>query len=185
MAAADDAMAMMVRNLEEKTGKTLAEWVAVAKTSAATKHGEIVKHLKANGLTHGYANLVAHSALESSSFHAEAGDLIESQYAGPKAALRPLYETIVERVRTFGNDLEIAPKKGYVSLRRKKQFAVLQPSTATRLDVGISLKGVAPAGRLEAGGSFNQMVTHRVRVVSAKDVDDELIDWLRDAFEKA
>jgi hypothetical protein len=185
MSAADDAMAMMVRNLEEKTGKTLTEWVAVAKTSAATKHGEIVKHLKANGLTHGYANLVAHSALESSSFHAADGDLIDRQYAGPKAALRPLYETIVERIRTVGNDLEIAPKKGYVSLRRKKQFAVLQPSTAARLDVGITLKGVAPAGRLEPADSFNQMVTHRVRVTSGKDVDDELIGWLREAYEKA
>jgi len=28
----------------------------------------------------------------------------------------------------------------------------VQPSTKTRLDVGINLKGVAPKGRLEASG---------------------------------
>ena len=66
----------------------------------------------------------------------------------------------------------LAPKKAYVSLRRRKQFGCLQPSTATRFDVGINLKGVAPAGRLEASGSFNAMVSHRVRVSDVKEVDD-------------
>jgi hypothetical protein len=185
MSAADDALAVMIRNLEAKTGKTLAEWVGVAKKSGATKHGEIVKHLKENGLTHGYANFVAHSALESASIHADAEDLLQTQYAGPKAALRPLYETLIQKVASFGSDVEVAPKKGYVSLRRKKQFGLIQPSTATRLDVGISLKGVAPSGRLEASGSFNQMVSHRVRLESVEDIDQELIAWLRDAYDKA
>ncbi|MEM9305400.1 MAG: DUF5655 domain-containing protein, partial [Pseudomonadota bacterium] len=82
-------------------------------------------------------------------------------------------------------DVELAPKKAYVSLRRQKQFGLIQPSTRTRVDVGINLKGDAPSGRLEASGSFNAMVSHRVRVSSADEVDAELIDWLREAFERA
>ena len=79
-------------------------------------------------------------------------------------------------------DVEVAPKKAYVSLRRAKQFAILQPSTATRLDVGLVLAGVEPTDRLETAGSFNAMVTHRVRLESVDQVDKELMSWLRQAY---
>jgi hypothetical protein len=72
-----------------------------------------------------------------------------------------------------------------MSLRRKTQFATLHPSTKTRFDVGLKLKGVPPAGRLEAAGSWNAMVTHRVRLESADGVDKELVGWLRKAYEQA
>ena len=85
----------------------------------------------------------------------------------------------------FGNDIEIAPKKAYVSLRRNKQFALIQPSTKTRVDIGINLKGREPAGRLEASGSFNAMVSHRVRVAGVDEVDEELLGWLRAAYDAA
>lgn len=183
MSTAEKEMETMIRNLAEKTGKSLDAWIAVAKKSGAEKHGEIVKYLKENGLTHGYANLVAHSMLKSAAVHADEGDLIEAQYSGAKAALRPIYDKLMAEVQKFGPDLEIAPKKGYVSLRRKKQFGIIQPSTATRLDVGINCKSVPAAGRLEASGSFNAMVSHRVRVESAKDIDPELIGWLKKAYE--
>jgi hypothetical protein len=185
MAKADDEFANMIRNLEEKTGKSLDQWVSIARSSGAQKHGEIVKHLKDNGLTHGYANLVAHSTLQSAAVHADGEDLIAAQYGGAKAALRPLYDELTKEIVAFGSDVELSPKKGYVSVRRKKQFAILQPSTATRLDVGINLKGTPPSRRLEASGSFNAMVSHRVRVSDAKEIDRELVGWLRDAYEAA
>ena len=186
MSAADKAVESMVRSLEEKTGKPLAHWVSVAKKSGSEKHGEIVRHLKGeHGLTHGYANFVAHSALQSASIHADEDDLVDSQYAGAKAPLRPLYDRLIAETGKFGSDIEIAPKKAYVSLRRKKQFAIVQPSTATRIDVGINLKGADPGKRLEASGSFNSMVSHRVRLASADEVDKELIAWLKKAYEQA
>jgi hypothetical protein len=181
----DDAMKTMVRNLEEKTGRTLQSWIADVRKSGETKHGQIVKKLKENGLTHGYANLVAHQALESDASFSEGDDLVASHYAGAKQPLRPVYDAIVEAIRKFGPDVDLSPKKTYVSVRRKKQFAILQPSTATRFDVGINLKGTPPTDRLEPSGSFNAMVTHRVRLATAKDVDKELIAWLKKAYEAA
>ena len=88
-------------------------------------------------------------------------------------------------MKGFGDDVELSAKKAYVSLRRKKQFGLVQPSTKTRVDVGIQLKNVAPGGRLEASGSFNAMVSHRVRLGSVEEVDEELIGWLRDAYSAA
>lgn len=81
--------------------------------------------------------------------------------------------------------MEISPKKAYVSLRRSKQFAIIQPSTATRVDVGINLKGHKATDRLEASGSFNSMVSHRVRIADKKEVNKELIGWLREAYDNA
>ena len=77
------------------------------------------------------------------------------------------------------------PKKAYVSLRRSKQFAIVQPSAATRLDIGIQLKGTPTTDRLEASGSFNAMVSHRVRLSSAKGIDAELKAWLKKAYDAA
>ncbi len=135
-----------------------------------------------------FTNLVAHEALQSDAGKFEGDDLLAAQYAGAKAGLRPIYDALAAAVRQFGGDVEFAPKKAYVSLRRNQQFACFQPSTATRMDVGINLKGlkgVPPAGRLEASGSFNAMVSHRVRVASLAEVDDELIGWLRQAYTAA
>lgn len=187
----EEMTASMIANMPEKTGKPLGEWLTIArkaiKAEGLAKHGEIVKHLKAeHGLTHGYANLVAHKALESDAGSAAStDDLVEAQYAGDKAGLRPIYDAILEAVTRFGADVEVAPKKAYVSLRRGKQFAILQPSTKTRVDVGINLKGRDATERLEKSGSFNAMVSHRVRVEAAAQVDRELIGWLKEAYEQA
>lgn len=180
----EEMAASMIANLKEKTGKTLDEWVKVAKATRLAKHGELVKHLKdEHSMGHGYANLVAMTTLKPAGAEPTGDDLVDAQYAGAKAALRPWYDAIIASVGKFGPDVEVSPKKAYVSLRRSKQFAILQPSTATRLDVGINLKGEPAGGRLEASGSFNSMVTHRVRVESAGQVDKQLAAWLKRAYD--
>lgn len=180
----EEMAAKMIENMREKTGKTLPTWLKLVKASKLKKHGEIVKLLKSeHGISHGFANLIAHKALESDADSASGDeDLVAAQYAGAKAELRPIYDALIAAVRKFGSDVEIAPKKSYVSLRRSKQFGLIQPSTKTRVDVGLCLKGVECTERLEASGSFNAMVSHRARIASASDVDNELIGWLKQAY---
>lgn len=185
MAQSPEQMAQtMLRNLPEKTGKTLPQWLALLKKTKLSKHGELVKHLKTeHGVTHGFANLIATLHRNGGALDAApSDDLVTAQYAGAKAALRPIYDALIKAVTALGSDVEVAPKKTYVSLRRSKQFALIQPSTRTRVDLGLNLKGVDPTARLEASGSFNKMVSHRVRLGAAKDVDRELKAWLRAAY---
>lgn len=175
----------MIANMPEKTGKSLQEWVALLGPVGARKHGELMKVLKGeHGLSHGYANLVAHTARDSLPSNDKTDDPVAAQYAG-KEALKPVYDRLVELVQAFGDDVEIAPKKAYVSLRRAKQFALVQPTTKTRVDIGIKLKDTAPTDRLEASGSFNSMVTHRVRTSGIDDLDAELQAWLKAAYDAA
>ena len=183
----DAAAQTMIDNLPEKTGKSLEQWLKILAKQKLERHGEIVKWLKSeHAVTHGFANLIAHKHRDA--IAGEAGgqdDLVKAQYDGPKEALRPIYDEIIRIVSKFGNDVEIAPKKTYVSLRRNKQFALLQPSTRTRVDVGINVKGEPSTARLEKSGSFSAMVSHRVRVTKRAEVDAELKSWLKKAYEAA
>ncbi|MBT8444199.1 MAG: DUF4287 domain-containing protein [Gammaproteobacteria bacterium] len=181
----DAATQKMIDNLPEKTGKSLDAWIKLIAKAKPQKHGEIVKLLKSeHGVTHGFANLIAHKYREGTA-PSSSDDPVAIQYGGAKAQLKPIYDELVRIVSRFGKDVEIAPKKAYVSLRRSKQFGLIQPSTKDRVDVGINLKGEKAGKRLEASGSFNAMVSHRVRLGSKKDIDAELKGWLKKAYDAA
>jgi predicted transport protein len=184
MSTVDDATAKMKQNLQDKTGKSFAAWINIARSLGTAKHSDIVAYLKDAGpMGHGYANMIALESRKSDVVAEE--DPIDALFAGGKVQLRPIYDAITKTISTFGRDIEFAPKKNYVSVRRAKQFALLQPSTADRLDIGINLKGVAPEGKLEASGTWNGMVSHRVRIQSIDDFDKEVKLWLKRAYDQA
>lgn len=182
-----EAMAQtMIDNMPAKTGKSLDQWLSILEKTTLAKHGETIKHLKSEyGVTHGFANLIAHHHIAGNGSGNGPSDLVAAQYKGPKAGLLPVYEALVKMVEAFGGDVEISPKKTYVSLRRNKQFALIKASTKNRVDLGISLKGQKPGKRLEAAGSFSGMVSHRVRLGGTSDVDAQLEGWLRKAYDSA
>jgi hypothetical protein len=185
MADPQAEIASMIANLEAKTGKSLDHWLALARTSVQAKHGGLVSWLKAeHGLGHGYANLVAHKTFASDAGSSDDAALMEAMFAGPKAAIKPAYDRVAAIVSGL-EGAQFAPKKGYVSFRRNKQFGLAQPSTKDRLDLGLNLKGVEPSGRLEASGSWNSMVTHRVRIASADEIDTEVEGWIKQAWAAA
>lgn len=182
----DKATQTQLSNIEKNSGKKLDEWARIVNKSGLTKHGELVSFLKEkHGFTHGNANAVVHFAKQSHAGAAEnSDDLVTGQYKG-KENLKPWYDKLMTEINKFGKDIEIAPKKAYVSLRRKKQFAILQPSTKDRLDVGLNIKGVAPSGNVEEGAKWNAMCTHRIRVEEEKTINKELVEWIKKAYEQA
>ncbi len=172
----------MEKGLLEKTGKPLKEWVAIVHKEKLEKHTEIIKFLKSeHSFTHGFANFVAHKARESDAASFSEEDLITNQYKG-KEALFPIYERILAEVQKFGDDIEVAPKKAAISLRTNKQFALVQPTTKTRVDLGLKIKGKEPEGRLESSGPFGSMCTHRVQLTNVSDIDTEVIAYLKEAY---
>jgi hypothetical protein len=183
----DDAINSMIENLKAKTGKSLDDWLKIAASTGKTKHGEVLGALKKeHGLTHGYANLVSRRFLQAENDEPTSPEgMVTALFAGAKAGLKPLFDAVIAIAESFGPDVLVDPKKTYVSLRRKKQFALVMPSTAKRLDLGLNLKGALPTGRLEASGSFNAMCTHRVRLESNADFDAEIIAWLKLAYQSA
>jgi predicted transport protein len=110
--------------------------------------------------------------------------LLADQYKG-KESLRPIYEKLLKEISKLGKDIEIAPKKAAVSFRRKRQFALVQPSTKTRIDLGLKIKDKEQAGRLEGSGPFGTMCTHRIKLADPKEVDKEVLSWIKEAYEGA
>lgn len=184
----EKAVQTQLNNIQTKTGKTLDELVAWVKATGLTKHGEIRDRLKADlGLGHGDANTLTHYALQSDGASQAANKsedaVLDEIYSGPKAALRPIHDALMAGIATFG-EFEIAPKKGYVSLRRKRQFAMLGPATNTRFELGLNLKDIEGTDRLlaqPAGG----MCQFKVKLTDASEVDDEVFGWIRKAFDSA
>ncbi len=148
MATIDDQIHTQIANIERRTGRSLADWFSIVRASGLQKHGQVVAMLKAeHGMGHGNANLIALRAREADAGGAVNGeDLIAAHYAGKNAPLRPAYEAVVERVRAFGDDVELAPKKTYVSLRRRKQFGQVRPPRARSRSVSICRTRCRPSG---------------------------------------
>ena len=181
----DKAMQSMIDNLPKNTGKNLEEWISIVRKENSVKHGEIIKFLKSQyGLTHGFANLIAHKSKGSDAGSTEnKDDLIEKQYQG-KEYFKAFYDKLISEILTYGKDIEIAPKNSYVSLKRKKQFALLNPATKTRFEIGIILKGQEAKGKLEAEKP-NAMCTHKINVSEISEIDSEVFAWIKSAYENA
>lgn len=174
----------MEKGLLEKTGKSLDHWIEVVKRSKIEKHLEIINHLKAeHGFTYGFANFVALKAKKSDAASINDIDLLSNQYNG-KEHLKPIYDELLSKILTFGNDIQIAPKKAYVSLVRKKQFATLNPATKARFEIGIILKGEKPMGKLELEKP-NAMCTHKISIASIDEIDKEVIECIKSAYVNA
>ncbi len=175
----------MEKGLLEKTGKSLDHWIKVVKDSKIEKHSEIIKFLKAeHGFTHGYANFVSLKARAADAGSHDDEDLLANQYA-KKGDLKPIYDALVAKIKTFGDDIEIVPKKANVSFRRKRQFALIQPSTKTRMDIGLKLNDTETNDRLKNSGSFGAMCTNRVEAFSLDDIDDEMMSYIQRAYNDA
>ncbi|MFA7361429.1 MAG: DUF4287 domain-containing protein [Candidatus Kapaibacterium sp.] len=185
MSNLDNAEKTMIDNLLKISGKSLEQWIEIVKKQNFQKHGEMVNFLKEkHSLTHGYANLVAHKAKGSDAGSAENKDeLIEKQYKG-KEHFKSIYDKLYSEILKFGNDIEVSPKNAYVAFRRKKQFAMLTPATKTRFEIGLNLKGEPNTGKLESAGS-NMMCSHKINLTSEKEINKEVIDWIRLSYDRA
>ena len=178
----------IVRKLAETSGRGLDEWIALVNASGLEKRKERAEWLKReHGLGHSQASIVVEYARRAAEGPAPSGaDQIELQYAGDKAALRPLYERARDAILGLGSDVALEPRRPYVAFGRGRQFAMLQPSTKTRLDLGLALPGVPATDRLRPAGSFgSERISHRVALSKAEDLDDEVRGWMKRAYELA
>ena len=185
MATVDEALRSQVRNIETTYGRPIDQWIELIRASGRTRHGEMVTWLKGEyGLSHGSANRVALVAIEAMSPKAQPVDQEQAMYAGSKTELLPIHRRLMAVVRALGTDIEVAPKKGYLSLRRRKQFAMIKPA-AKHIDLGLILASHEIGARLESAATFNALFTHRVRVQSLDEIDNELREWIAQAYAQA
>lgn len=186
MSSTDKALATQIANIEKKSGKTMADLGEAIASSGLQKHGEIRAFLMERfGVGHGDANVVIHltNKAQEGGASAQESDVLAEIYAGKKAHQRAIHDRLMADIATFG-EFETAPKKGYVSLRRKKQFAMLGPKTNDRFELGINLKDEVSHKTVKAmapGG----MCQYVAALTAPSDVDAALIAIIKRAYDAA
>lgn len=189
-------VASWVASLRAETGHSLEEWVRLVEKDGPKTTKDRRDWLKSE---HGFGTNAAWWIAEraekgttwedgdADAYLKAAAEYVQSMYAGAKSALRPLHDRLIELGSGLGTDVRICPCKTIVPFYRKNVFAQIKPSTRTRIDFGLSLRGVEPAGRLlsTGGEAKGDRITHRIVVSSDGDIDAFLERWLRTAYERA
>jgi Domain of unknown function (DUF5655)/Domain of unknown function (DUF4287) len=183
----------MLANFPAKTGKTIEEWVALVEGQGPAAPKERHAWLKTvHKLGNTYAGMVVERAAGRGTFEADpegylrdAWQFVEAMFAGPKAHLRPIFEELVRLGRALGPDVKVCPCQTIVPLYRAHVFAEIKPTTRTRVDLGFALKDQPLSGRLQDTGGFakGDRITRRIPIASLAEIDDEVIRWLRLAYE--
>jgi hypothetical protein len=170
-------------NIQQKTGKTPADFRVEAKSKKLETHKDLMAWLKTEyALGHGHANLIAQLILKPEVFKAPKDEKIDQIFSGKKAVWRAVYQSLLEPMLVAHPDITLAPTQTYVSLQRNgKKFAIFQPSSE-RLDLGFKFKTAPDSARLEPAGNWNIMVTHRVRLTDVAQADAEVLAWLGQAY---
>lgn len=179
----------VTRKMKENTGRTVEEWVEVLKKEGPADDVKAQREWlrKTHGLGSTASMIVVETAQGGGKLtgYLDPAALVDEQYKGKKAALRPIYDALVHAAQRIGNDVKISPCRTYVPLMRKHQFAVIQPTTSTRVDLALVLPGVEGSARLVKVKKFGggDKITHRIPLETLKDVDAEVIRWLKKAYD--
>ena len=172
----------------QKTGKSAADFRELAGQRGylepGTKAGEIITWLNEDyDLGRGHAMALVASFKTAAEPERRDQDIrLAKIFAGPRAHWRPVFDRLMDDVRRFGPGVASAATDSYVSIvKGEKKFAVVA-FTARRMDLGVKVADKAPTDRFEPAGTWNTMVSHRVRIEDAAGVDDEVMAWLREAY---
>lgn len=188
-------MQKWIAGLKEKTGRTLAEWVALIqkegpKDEKARKEWLKTKHKLGTNSAWFLAERADGRGDEEDSpekYLKTAVKYVEEQYSGPKATLRPIYDALLKLGKSVGPDAMACPCKTMVPFYRNHVFAQIKPATNTRVDMGFALthfKGKLPKRLIDTGGlAKKDRITHRIELESVDQIDDEVKKWMKAAYE--
>jgi len=169
--------------IKAKTGKTPDDFRKLAAKKGLTKYPEVMAWLKSEyGLGHGHANAMAQLLVNSDKLNTPPDAALDAHFTGDKARWRKAYDSLAAKIGKFGEDVT---NQTYINVMKDgRKFAIIQ-LTGPRMDIGIKLKGVEHDDRFQPAGTWNAMVTHRVRIADPKEIDAEVVRWLKKAYQAA
>jgi hypothetical protein len=185
----------IIANLPVKTGKSLEEWIHLLKKAGPSGHRERWRWLmKEHQVGNTTAWMIAEQAegkgtedTDPGAYLRAAAEYVEQMYAGPRAALRSIHDRLVELGRGLGSDIRICPCKTIVPIYRHHVIAQIKPTTRTRIDFGLALRGATrglPRRLLETGGlAKDDRITHRIPLTAVNEIDEEVTTCLRIAYD--
>lgn len=186
MTSPADMMSSVTDSMKERTGKTLEEWVdAVQSTGIDPLDQKAVRNwLKEQGVLQNSQWTIADAAARAAGWERPSVEgYIDSQFQGEKAPLRPIFDALREVIEGLGEDVSVEGRGGYTPFVRKRQFAAIQASTKTRVDLGLRFKQ-APDSALLSTTSLPGQSTHKLGLTSIEQITDEVRDLICLAYEQ-
>src|SRR6266852_5615869 len=173
---------MSARLLKERTGEGVDVWNRRIKREGLDNEPALRKWLTKQGVTGYVQSLLVMERFGYPDFLlATADELIQGQYAD-RPLLRPIFDSIVAATAGLGA-VTIQTRKTYVSLvSPRRTFARVQPTTKTRVDLGLRLEGQKPGGRLQPS-KIHETMPLQISLTSRDEVDPEARDWLQQAYD--
>jgi len=169
---------------KRETGSDVAAWNKRIKDRGPSSAADLKAWLNEHGVDGYPAMLLGFETFGYPDYlEASADELIDGQYRD-KPAIRPIYERLIEHLPVVG-EVEVQTRKTYVALiGPKRTFASIQPTTKTRVDIGLRFDDATLAKGLEPATSIGQSsMTHKLAISSVDEVNAESIGWLRRAYE--
>ena len=173
-----------IRVLEESTGEGVDIWNRRIEQERFRDEQNLRAWLTQQGVTGYPQSLLVMERFGYPDFLvASADQLIEGQYTD-RPQLRPIFDAIINAVSEL-HGVTIQVRKTYVSLvSPRRTFARIQPTTKTRLDLGLRLAGQKPEGRLQPS-TIHETMKLQISLTSVEQVDAEVLRWLRQAYDES
>ena len=179
--------------LPAKTGRTLDQWAEVVRQTGLEERRDRIAWLKSthklgtNTAWH-IADYAADAATwdgDPANYLRQAAEYAEAMFAGPKAALRPIFDRLVKEARKLGKDVKVCPCKTIVPFYRARVFAEVKPATRTRVELSFALGDAPFTGKLRPNprAKGNDRLKHQIALATAADIDAEVLGWLTAAYE--
>ncbi len=144
MTSPSDMMDLVTDSMKERTGTSLDEWVLAVQASGVDLLDQkaVRNWLKSeHGILQNSQWAIADAAARAAGWvRPSVEGYIDSQYQGENTALRPIFDALREIIEGLGEDISTEGRGGYTPFVRKRQFAAIQASTKTRVDLGVRFK---------------------------------------------
>lgn len=186
MTSPADMMTSVTDGMKERTGQTLEEWVLAVQASGTNPLDQkaVRSWLKGQGVLQNSQWAIADAAARAAGWERPSMEgYIDSQYQGEKAPLRAIFDTLREIIVGLGEDVSVEGRGGYTPFVRKRQFAAVQASSKTRVDLGLRFRQ-APDSALLSTTSLPGQSTHKLGLISVEQITDEVIEMIRLAYEQ-
>jgi predicted transport protein len=182
-----EMMAAVSASLQERTGRTLDEWLAVVASSGIDPldQNAVRRWLKhEHGIAQNTQWAIVDAAARAAGWERPSIDeYIDGQYTGEKAALRPIFDAVRTNLESLGDDVTIEGRATYIPFIRRRQFAAVAAATRTRVDIGLRFTDAPPSDHLTPANAPGQ-ATHRVSLTSVADVTSGIRRLLRTAYDQ-
>jgi predicted transport protein len=187
MATPDEMMDAVSATMMERTGRTLDDWVAAVRDAPVDPLDQraVRGWLKEqHGIKQNSQWAIAFEVARQAGWvQPTPAQYAAEQWSGAKAPLLPIFEAVRDAALSLGDDVTMEGRSTYVPFVRGRQFAAVAAATRTRVDLGLRLPQAPTSLRLQPASAPGQC-THKLSLTSVDEVDDEVRDLLRAAYEQ-